>query len=163
MPLGFRNIQQEFGFGWCGSATREMGNRKSARFDLGFQDNDWDWSWEVEVWYFDLQNQKINQASTKNTMQCSKRSFRISPEDLLLKGIHSANQNLQQRLITLKEQGTQLGAGATFEGFIEYLQTFEQSLGQAESLYAIQEEVLCLSSKHVSSWATFLHLLNFMI
>ncbi|CAJ0933293.1 unnamed protein product, partial [Mesorhabditis belari] len=78
----------------------------------------------------------------KTMIETEAEKLRISPEDLLLKGIHSANQNLQQRLITLKEQGTQLGAGATFEGFIEYLQTFEQSLGQAESLYAIQEEVL---------------------
>ncbi|CAJ0584890.1 unnamed protein product, partial [Mesorhabditis spiculigera] len=99
---------------------------------------------EQGQWASDKMNEvKGSLGDLKNKFETEAANLQVDPEELLMKGIHRSNQELQQRLTVLREKGSQMmGQGSNFDGFITYLQELETSLAQADNIYSVQEEVL---------------------
>ncbi|GMT00753.1 hypothetical protein PENTCL1PPCAC_22927, partial [Pristionchus entomophagus] len=79
----------------------------------------------------------------KSKIEEEAKLYRVAPEVILLKAIHSSTQALTLNILTLKEKNSKVFGDVTlFDGVIYHLESIASSLKEKKDIYEVRDELI---------------------
>ncbi|CAI5437943.1 unnamed protein product [Caenorhabditis angaria] len=101
---------------------------------------------ELSASVSDLKKQFENEAA----------QYKVAPEEVLMRSIRNTSSQLGARLKSLREKGQNVfGDGTRIDSAIDYLENLESSLGDAQDVYKVRDEVICEARQRIAELTTW--------